>query len=375
MKILIAPDKFKGSLSAPEVCQILRESLEVQFPGAEIFMQPMADGGDGSLDLLQEIWEMEKRVLSVPDALGRPVEGTYFTSQDTAWIELAQASGIARLGPEERNAMRASTRGTGELIRDAVSRGYSKIRLFIGGSASNEAGLGIASALGYTFYHAAGHALFPVGENLSQISHFTCDPFAESLREIDWEIVCDVRNPFFGPEGAAYVYGPQKGANREELALLDQGLQHLHRLFLEHKLIDVQALPGAGAAGGVGGGLAALFGAKLLPGIQMFIDTFQIQPQVAEVDWVITGEGRLDEQSLQGKVVGGLLELCQASEKPLLVVCGQNSLDSLYYQGTLLQKVWSLLDFAPSPEEAMAHPRPYLLQLSQALGAYLAKFE
>lgn len=375
MKILIAPDKFKGSLSASEVCQILREALQSHLPQAQVTLQPMADGGDGSLELLQELWEMEKQVLIVPDSLGRPIEGVYYTAQKTAWIELAQASGIARLQAEERNVLQANTRGTGELIRHALDQGYQKIRLFIGGSASNDAGLGIASALGYRFWDDEGREVLPSGGNLSQISHLEASPEGEKIRQLDWEIACDVRNPFFGPAGAAFVYGPQKGATPEQVRRLDEGLQHIHHIFLQEGFIDVQSLPGAGAAGGVGGGLAALFGAKLVPGIHMFIDTFHLRPQVAQADWIISGEGRLDEQSLQGKVVGGLLDLCQAYQKPLLVACGQNALDSLMYIGTPLQKVTSLLDFTSSVEEAMGYPKQYLYLVGKELASYIRQFE
>lgn len=369
LKILIAPDKFKGSLSAPQVCDILSKAILRTLPNTAIKVQPMADGGDGSIDLLEEIWEMEKQTLPVHDPLFRSIEASYFTGKGIAWIEMAKASGIALLKEDELNARKTSSFGTGELIKDALEKGYSQIKLFIGGSATNDAALGIASALGYRFLDESGCELQPIGESLIQVHHIEI----AKLENLDLEVVCDVNNPFFGPQGAAFVYAPQKGASQEDVFFLDEGLIYLHQRFLQHGMLDVQNLPGAGAAGGIGGGLVAMFGARLIPGIELFSQQFNLRKQIAEADWVISGEGRLDSQSLQGKVVGGVADICQKLQKPLLVVCGQNTLAQEVWQGSAIQQIFSLLDLAPSVENAIQQAAHYLEKLGEEVGNFLRK--
>ncbi|MEO1654920.1 MAG: glycerate kinase, partial [Bacteroidota bacterium] len=311
IKILLAPDKFKGSLSALEVIEALGKGILEQNPFVQITSQAMADGGDGSIDLLHTLWSLKKHQVPIRDPLFRNREAIYYSNEDTAFIEMAKASGLALLQNQERNCLKTSSIGTGDLLHDALEKGFKKIRLFIGGSATNDAALGIASALGMVFLDEWGEALSPIGEHLIRVRKIEGWQNTLSLKDIDFQVITDVNNPFYGENGAAYVYAPQKGANASEVRLLDEGLKNVHQVFLEAGLTDIQAIPGAGAAGGLGGGLSALFGARLVSGIQTFIDLFDLAKKVQAADYVITGEGQIDSQSLQGKVLGGILALCQ----------------------------------------------------------------
>ena len=358
--ILIAPDKFKGSLRASEVARAIGEGILSVRPELEILYQPMADGGDGSIDLLHELWELTAHQVEVNDPLFRPIQACYYTSRDAAFVEMAPASGLALLQIEERNCLATTSLGTGELILDAVRRGFQRINLFIGGSATNDAAMGIASALGYAFLDINGRPLSPIGGNLGRVNRIAGSEQASAIRDLDIQIVCDVNNPFYGENGAAHVYGPQKGADEATIDHLDAGLRHIDGIFQQAGLGSVQTLPGAGAAGGVGGGMSALFGAQLTAGIDLFIKMFDLEQKVQQADVVITGEGRLDSQSFQGKVVGGMLRLCQEYQKPLIVICGQQQLDEVKYDTNTLSQVLSLLEYAPSVEEAMAQPAKFL---------------
>lgn len=371
LSILIAPDKFKGSLGASNVAQAIGEGIVSKYAEAHISTQPMADGGDGSIDLLNELWGLESHFLEVSDPLFRPVWASYYTGRNSAFIEMAKASGLALLEPHERNCREATSLGTGELILDAIQKDFKHINLFIGGSASNDAATGIASALGYSFLDNNGKVLLPIGENLNKIYQIKANEQVGAIQALDINIVCDVNNPFFGSNGAAHVYAAQKGADAEDILYLDKGLRHMEALLETSGFGSVQNLAGAGAAGGVGGGMAALFGANLKAGIDLFIDLFDMEEKVQQADIVITGEGGLDSQSFQGKVVGGMLKLCQKYRKPLLVVCGQQQLQGVAYDQDTIVAIHSIMDHAPSVEAAMNLTSSYLRQIGGKLGDWL----
>jgi glycerate kinase len=368
LSFLIAPDKFKGSLQASKVAKAIADGIRDRHPKASIFCQPMADGGDGSLDLLSELWDLREYQLEVNDPLFRQTRASYYASQDKAYIEMAQASGLTLLQAEERDCLKTTSLGTGELIRDAVERGFGQINLFIGGSATNDAAMGIASALGYRFTDANGQVLSPIGENLGQVARIEASELSLRIRKVKIRIVCDVNNPFHGKNGAAHVYAAQKGADEVAIKHLDAGLRHLDGIFEKSGYGSIQSLPGSGAAGGVGGGMAALLGAKLISGIGLFIDLFDLEEKVKQADVVITGEGRLDSQSFQGKVVGGMLKLCKKHEKPLIIVCGQQQLEGIDYDRDTISQVVSLVDYAPSVEEAMSGTAVYLREIGAKMG-------
>ncbi|OJJ22632.1 hypothetical protein BKI52_07335 [marine bacterium AO1-C] len=363
LKILIAPDKFKGSLGAIEVAEAIARGINKQSTLHQIVTQPMADGGDGSIDLLAQLEQLTQHTVRVHDPLFRLIDAVYYSQDDTAFIEMAKASGIALLTSQEKNCLKTTSLGTGEMILDAIRQGFRKINLFIGGSATNDAAMGIAHALGYEFLDQNQQALEPIGGNLEHIVALQRGNTNINLQKVEFQVVCDVNNPFFGERGAAYVYGPQKGANPAQVAQLDKGLRNVHQVFLEANLTDVQTLPGAGAAGGIGGGMVALFGAKLVSGIQLFIDLFGLEAKIQQADVVITGEGQLDDQSLQGKVVGGVGKLCEKYQKPMIVVCGQNKLTT----GVQIREVRAIMEYTQEVEEAIAKAAGFLEQIGEEL--------
>ncbi len=367
IKILVAPDKFKGSLTACEVSRAVAKGLAKRYPQAVLDIQPMADGGDGSIDLLLQSGGFEEHRISVKGPLYRTIEASYYTKGDTAFIELAKASGLALLNDVEKDALKTSTYGTGELILDAYQKGCKKIRLFIGGSASNDAATGIADALGCELLDANGHLLSPTGDSVQKIHNIKFTKLARSIRQLDIQVVCDVHNPFYGPNGAAYIYAPQKGADENTIEKLDQGLRHLDSLFIKLGLGSVQSLEGAGAAGGVGGGMVALFGASLVSGVVLFIEQFNLADRIREADLVISGEGALDQQSFQGKVVGGIAQQCVMHQKPLVVVCGQNALDQTADLPASLVGVHSIMDIAKTEEVAINEAATYIEIISQTI--------
>ncbi len=363
MKILIAPDKFKGSLSARQVCEAIGEALQEKDAGIELLYHPMADGGDGSLSSLSDHLALKEEWVNTQDPLGRPIKASYYTSRDLAFIEVASASGLVLLDEQERNPMFASTIGTGIMVADAIAKGYQDIYLFLGGSATNDGGMGIASKLGFRFLGQNKEALAPIGENLSHVA-FIEDTGLLDFDQVKITLFCDVTNPFYGENGAAYVYAPQKGATQEQVQRLDQGLKHFSAILSEKREIDISELPGSGAAGGIGGGLTALCGAQLVKGFDAIAKLTDLETQIQDADWVITGEGNLDNQSLQGKVVDGIARLCEKYEKPLSLFVGNNNLSSADLKKINVQAVFSIMDLADDLEDAMQHGASYLGQLS-----------
>ncbi|MEO0472979.1 MAG: glycerate kinase, partial [Bacteroidota bacterium] len=301
MKILIAPDKFKGSLTAQEVAEAIENGISKSLPDAQIFRQPLADGGDGSLDLMANFLRLKKVQREVSGPLGRPVQAIYAIGQGIACVELAQASGLVLLGENQRRPTQTSTLGSGELIRDAILSGAKKIYLLIGGSATNDAAMGIAHALGYRFLDENRKVLSPKGGHLVKLRYID-NSLLMPLKDVSFHILCDVDNPLYGPKGAAFVYGPQKGASPSMVKKLNQGLRQFAKVVQRRWSIDVQQIKGGGAAGGVGAGMAALFGAEILGGFETIAQMTQLDKQIKAADNVISGEGGLDDQSLQGKV-------------------------------------------------------------------------
>lgn len=370
MKILIAPDKFKGSLSALEVCQAIGEGISNACPAASIDFHPMADGGDGSLEILQNHLSLKSEEVSTLDPLGRPLIATYFRASESAFIEVASASGLVLLKEDERDPLKASTLGTGLMIKDAIEKGCRLIYLFLGGSATNDGGIGIASALGYQFLDKNGKALEPNGANLLQINGIQQTSQAKQS-PLEIILLCDVNNPLFGPNGAAHVYAKQKGASNEEINILDQGLENLSQHLFRHTHRKVSELPGSGAAGGIAASLVALFGAKLKSGFNTIAELTGLEQQVQIADIVISGEGKLDTQSLQGKVIDGITALCKKYEKDLYVFAGKNDLPQDHLGSLPVKKVFSIWELAGGLEDAMQNGKEYLMHLATRLGKSL----
>lgn len=324
MNILVAPDKFRGSLEAAEVCDAIENGVRKAYPDAKITAIPLADGGEGTSKILTRQANGTDVTITVMDPLNRQVKATYGISEDhqVAFIEMAAASGLGLLSTEERNPLLTSTFGTGQLIVDALDRGVKKIILGIGGSATTDGGIGMAEALGYSFKDSEGHTLLPNGQSLEKIVSIDKHNADPRLALISVIVACDVTNPLFGKEGAAFVYGPQKGADPEMVVRLDAGLENLAQVATRAFGRDVSLVPGAGAAGGLGAGCMWFLNAVLKDGISIVMEQCNIAALVSNADLVITGEGKVDEQTLAGKVVKGLAGLCKSHHVPLAVVCG-----------------------------------------------------
>ncbi len=324
MNILVAPDKFRGSLEAAEVCNAIENGVKKAYPNAKVTTIPLADGGEGTSKILTRQANGSEVTITVMDPLNRPVKATYGLSEDhhVAFIEMAAASGLGLLKIDERNPLRTSTFGTGQLIVDALDRGVKKVILGIGGSATTDGGIGMAEALGYSFKDSEGHTLLPNGQSLEKIASIDKHNADPRLALVSVVVACDVTNPLFGKEGAAFVYGPQKGADTEMVVRLDAGLENLAQVATRAFGRDVSLVPGAGAAGGLGAGCMWFLDAELKDGISIVMEQCNIVALVEKADLVITGEGKVDEQTLAGKVVKGLAGLCRSHHVPLAVVCG-----------------------------------------------------
>jgi len=327
MKILIIPDKFKGSLTSAEVCNAIEIGILKHFPTAKITKIPLADGGEGSLAVLEKTIHFEKIYLEVRNPLFKTITAFYGLLHNAAYIEMASASGLQLLSKNEQNPMLTTSYGTGEMILDAIKRGITKVNLFIGGSATNDAGIGIATALGYKFLDEQNNVLEPSGANLLKIKSIDSSnviPF----ESIIFNVLTDVTNPLFGIEGAAYFYAKQKGANLNEIALLDSGLQNISKVINTTFGVDVSQIPGGAGAGGVGAGMVAFCNAKIFSGIDAIMDLLNVYCQIQLSDYVITGEGLIDNQTLKGKLVKGVVNRCKMANKPLGIICGNINLSA-----------------------------------------------
>ena len=322
MKVLISPDKFKGSLSAQEVCEAIDRGVKKFDQRIETIFHPLADGGEGTLENLQSSLELESVVVEVNDPLFRPVKAEYKIGGGNAYIEMAAASGLPLLTVQERNCLYTTTYGTGELMLHAINKGVNNIYLFVGGSATNDGGIGMANALGYQFYDAENNELSPIGKELINISRIDHSKMKMDINKINLTAVCDVKNPLFGPEGAAYIYGPQKGGNEEEIKMLDKGLRNLSEVVYSTLGKDIANLEGGGAAGGISAGAYAFCNAKIKPGIQTIFEITKYEKKLESVDLIITGEGKLDNQTIHGKVIHGVDQVSTKHNIPYAIICG-----------------------------------------------------
>ena len=323
-KITIAVDSFKGSLSSREVADAFEEGFKSQFPKCEVVKVSIADGGEGTVDALVETLNGELVKALVADPLGRTISAQYGIIDDgrTAVMEMSAASGLPLIAPTERNPLRTSTYGTGEMIVDAIKRGCRKFLVGIGGSATNDGGTGMLRALGFRFFDTKGNELIGGGEILERIDKIDASTARTELADCEFIVACDVTNPLYGPEGAAYVFAPQKGADTAMVERLDQGLRNYARAIERFNGVQVDAIAGAGAAGGLGGGFKALLGARLEPGIDMVLNAMQFSKIIAGSDLIITGEGRIDRQTTMGKAPSGVLREATAQGIPTIAIGG-----------------------------------------------------
>lgn len=353
MKIIIAPDKFKGSLTSVAVCNAITEGIKsVQGEPVSMISFPMADGGDGFNSVLKHYFQTRTVNAITVDPLGRAIEAQYQLNrkEKLAIVEMAAATGLVLLKEKERNPLDTSSMGTGILIADACRLGAKRIVLGLGGSATNDAGIGILAALGFVFLNDAGEELDPVGGSLLKI-HSVIPP--EILPSLSFEIAADVENPLFGPKGAAYVYGPQKGADKEMVALLDQGLRHFASVIEAQFSRQVSSFAGSGAAGGVAAGLAAFFDVTMKKGVEVVLKANGLESQLSDADLIITGEGRIDDQSGSGKVVGTMAALAKKHGLPCIAFCGLLDADQEEIATLGLNAVYPVADPSGSAEENM----------------------
>lgn len=328
-KCILIPDSFKGTMSSIEICCILSSKIKKYYPDCQIISIPAADGGEGTADCFLTALHGEKIVLSTSGPFGAPTDVYYVKDGDTAIVEMAQAAGLPlaeKLGRKDPGI--ATTYGVGNVIAHAVKSGCKKIILGLGGSCTNDCGTGMAAALGAKFFNKAGKSFLPNGETLSQISSFDLSRLEETLHGCEVIAMCDIDNPLYGENGAAYVFAPQKGADAEQVARLDQNLRIFAQTVKDLTGKEIASLPGAGAAGGMGAGVSFFLGGKLQSGIEIVLDLVGFDQKLAGTDMIFTGEGKIDCQSLRGKVVIGVTKRAAPHQVPVTAIVGDVGTDA-----------------------------------------------
>lgn len=354
MNVLVAIDSFKGSLSSYELGNEIEKGLKQIYPEAKVLKIPIADGGEGTVDALVEGTNGEFIKVKVKDPLMREIEAKYGIMGDgTAIIEMAQASGLPLLSLEERNPLKTTTYGTGEMIKDAISKGCREFILGIGGSATNDAGVGMFRALGYRFFNEKGEEIFGGGEILSQIAKIDTENVIKELKECKFMVACDVDNPFYGPKGAAEIYSRQKGASEEMVKILDKGLKDFSEILKKSFGKEISEVKGAGAAGGLGGGLMAFVDAKLLPGIDIVLDKVELNKKLENIDFVITGEGKLDHQTAMGKAPVGVAKRAKKFDIPVIAIAGGVTDEAVETHSKGIDSYFSIINYPISLKEAI----------------------
>lgn len=346
MKFIFASDSFKGTLSSSEIHHILKETALQYFPAAQCQSNELGDGGEGTVAALAKSLQGNWRKARVHDPLGRPCMAQYFlTDQGTAIMEMAQASGFTLLSEDERNPLLTSSFGTGEMMLTSIRDGATSICIGIGGSATNDGGIGMLAALGVRFLDDHHQELIPVGENLGRIRHIDVTTIRPEINHIPITVMCDVNNPLLGTRGATMVYGPQKGCTPETLTLLENGMSHFLLITQSVKsLKHTSDFEGAGAAGGLGYAFRAYLGATLCPGIETVLELLHFDELAKDADLIITGEGRLDAQSHQGKLISGILKVASHGRIPVLAIVGDKTEDVNSVLLSSLYRLYALTD-------------------------------
>jgi glycerate kinase len=351
-KIVIASDSFKGSLSAYEICNQIERGIRKVDQEVEIVKMPMADGGEGTVDAVLDVVKGRRIRVNVNDPFYRLITASYAILEDqTAVIEMAAASGLTlvegRLDP-----MQATTYGTGQLIKDALNKGCRKFIIGIGGSATNDGGIGMAGALGARLLGSDDIAVPLNGKGLGDLCRIDLSRLDPRVKESHFTIACDVENPLYGENGAAYIYGPQKGADEVMVGKLDDNLRNYSNIIERDLGVDISNIPGAGAAGGLGGGLIAFMGAEMTSGIEIMMDMYQFDEKIEGADLIITGEGMIDSQSMNGKVVGGIAKKAKILDIPVIAMVGAigKGVDPLFENGvtSIFSINTSAMDFSES---------------------------
>jgi len=333
-KFLLAPDSFKGTMSSTEICTIMENAIKEIYPDARIISIPVADGGEGSVDAFLSALGGEKKIVSVKGPYGSYMDSFFgILKNGTAVIEMAACAGLPLVGTE-KNPSLAGTYGVGELIKAALDFGCTKIILGLGGSATNDGGCGAAAALGVKFF-SGGSEFIPTGGTLHRIERIDKSDLDKRLEKTELVTICDIDNPLYGENGAAYIFAPQKGASPQMVKFLDAGLRHLAQTVKKELLLDIADTPGAGAAGGMGYGMKVFLDSSLRMGIETVLDAVNFDELVKGADCVFTGEGKIDAQSLRGKAVIGIARRIKKANVPLVALAGavDDGIESVYEAG------------------------------------------
>jgi glycerate 2-kinase len=367
VRIVVACDKFKGSLTAGEATAAIATGIRQVRPDIEVVEIPVADGGDGTVEVTVSAGGRQQAV-SVSGPLGTPTRAWFATLHDVAVVESAQACGLSGLTPSPSTALHAGTRGVGELMAAALGTGSRTLVVGLGGSASTDGGAGLAQALGIRLLDRNGNELPPGGGALVDLAHVDARGRDRRLDQVEVIAACDVTNPLLGARGAAHVFSPQKGAGPDEVARLEDGLRTLAEVLLQDCGIDVTGISGGGAAGGLAAGLVAFAGARIESGARFLLDVLEFEAQLADADLVITGEGSLDHQTLAGKVPAVIAGLADERAIPVVAIAGRVQLDAADAAAAGIRSTYALTDLA-GPEEAMANAAALLART----GAMVAK--
>ncbi|MCY8010684.1 glycerate kinase [Bacillus haynesii] len=371
MKIVIAPDSFKESMTSLEAARSIEKGFKAVLSDAEYVNIPVADGGEGTVQALVDATGGDIVHQTVTGPLGKPVKAAYGLLGDgkTAVIEMAEASGLHLVPPGQRNPLLTTTRGTGELILDAAEKGVSTIIIGLGGSATNDGGAGMAAALGAKFLNRDGEEIENGGGALAEIAKIDVSGLNPKLKHIQFEAACDVDNPLTGPRGASAVFGPQKGANSEMTALLDQNLKHYAAAVKAELGCEIDSIPGAGAAGGLGAGLCAFLNAELKSGVDIVLDTLSFSERIKGADLVITGEGKIDCQTVSGKTPAGVAKRARSENIPVIAFAGSlgEGCELVYDIG--ISALFSIVPGISSLENALADGSSNLTRCARNVAA------
>lgn len=376
MKIVIAPDSFKESLSAMEAASAIEAGLREIFPHADYVKVPVADGGEGTVDALAAATGGQRLVLPATGPLGTQVEAFYGLSGDAngeriAVIEMAAASGLELVPPAERDPLITTSRGTGELIRAALDAGARRFILGVGGSATNDGGAGMLQALGASLFDADGEQIGPGGAALARLARIDLSGFDPRVKDSVFEVACDVSNPLVGPQGASAIFGPQKGATPEMVARLDANLRHYAAIVTRDTGHDVAEVPGAGAGGGIAAAMLAFLGGRLRPGSEIVADAVGLDKALKDADLVFTGEGRIDSQTVNGKTPVGVARVAQRHGKPVIAIGGCLAPDAAAVHAHGIDATFSTVRKACTAAEAMADAAFNLRSAARNVGAVL----
>lgn len=372
MKFVFAPDSFKGTLSSQEIIDILTEKAQQHFKDVQTQGVLIADGGEGTIAAVEQMKGGSRRYLEVTGPLGEKVNAHYLRlNEKQVLIEMATASGITLIPYREGNALYTTSYGTGEMIKDALASGADDIIISIGGSATNDGGMGMLMALGVRFLDKDGKELEPVGKNLLNIAKIDTASLNRRVKTANFIVMCDVTNPLIGPNGATYVFGPQKGANAKQLKLLESGMKNYAAKIKETLGADVANLPGGGAAGGMGAALTAFCGASLQSGIKTILDLINFENIIADADLIITGEGRIDGQSAGGKVLDGIGRYAKKRNIPVIALTGGMGDNAYLVYDCGIDSIMVTVNAPMSLDTALTHAEPLLADCADRLFRFI----